>query len=702
MIFEAWDPADPVGTKLGDLTEAFDKEIMVEDNGVGYGKFSIRQDSAEAAYCGDGTHIRVRYETGGPYLDFSFFLEDGQDTIVSTDEEGGEVWQRGGRGSLAYPEPRAVVYPTETIAGPAVVDAEGKWLYTDVPYGAILNDVIAQAKARVPDPLHDMTDGIGAVNDGNGVPWVAFDGEFEIPAGMNIFSAIQSLQSQGLVVRMEDPLTIRAYGSYGTDRSATIHFQKGVNIRESGERQIVARPIRSRVLVQGADGAYQEVTDAQTATLEGSGHPVGRREGFTMYRHSSSPAVLTRAGQQFLRGTRAKRSGPTTLGVLSDVWQPWTDYAEGDTVKVTIPGVWSAYSARIAAILVNEDDTGANEVTLHFEQVPYNPFVDMKSSIDEMIHGPGCKPGCGGHGGGTGTEVGAAPLAEDAFGSLSMYGISILDGEFGHASWQPTATGFENTPTVGLGAGIAHEYNESFAVCWPSNNAFRGSGKGYGQVVVDTTGESEPAIPLRVEVALTWDKSDNSLRICQTPEGLTGIGDGAAVLTTPGLFDVRVLPPGALAQNDVFAGASVGTIGGADSGVSTVSIPARYVDYGNAQGFRLLLVPMFEAEWAGWACKGHTGFDRTGIESFIHLSAVATIVSATGAGWVTGGVVGAQDGSNTDFTLHGTAAEVVDVYVNGLQQPPTAWSFDSGTGTLTTEGWAPVESDLIEVEYRIE
>ena len=400
MIFEAWAAEDPLGSKLGDLTHAFEKKVQVVHNGIGSLSFRIRQDSVQAAWCTPGTHIRVRWGPGTPYLPGSVFLEAGQDAIISDDEHGGEVWQRGGRSALAsYIEARAVMYPTNDVATPAVIGSDGKWVYTDISYGAILNDVIAQAKARDPDPLAALTDGISATVDGNGDPWVDFDGDFEIPAGMNIYAVISSLQSQGLIVVLDETLTIRGYGTYGDDLTASIVFEKGVNIRESGERQVYAKPTKSRVLVQRADGTYQEVTDALTATYETAGHPIGRREGFTMYRHSSSPAVITRAGQQFLRKTRSQREGPTTIGVLSNQWVPFEDYKPGDKVAVTIPGVWDGYGATIAAITINEDDAGANEVTLDFEQVPFDAFTDMQASVNDMIHGPGCKPGCGHDGG---------------------------------------------------------------------------------------------------------------------------------------------------------------------------------------------------------------------------------------------------------------------------------------------------------------
>lgn len=709
MIFEAWDGGDPFGTKLGDLTDARKKEIYVEYNGAGSGKFEINRHSAQLAWCAQGTFIRVRRVPAGPY-EWAFWIEEGEDVTVSKEGEGGEVYTRGGRGPEAYLE-RALVYPTETLAGDPSPDADGDWHFIDIAYGAILNRMIADAKARTPDPLEFLTDTISATLDSAGAAWPAFDGEITLGAGMTMLAVVKALRDQGLIVRVTPGLQLEAYNALGENLTATVRFEKGKNIRESAGKQIHASPIKSRVLVQGGDAQFVEVTDGQTATLEASGHPVGRREGFTIYGRSASPAVLTRAGETFLRKQRLQHDGPATISVAMDepgvpagfAFLPFDDYNAGDSVTVDIPGEWDDRASQIVTITVTDSEQGAGDdaVTLGFDEIPYDPMDEMRAVVEEA-HGPGCKPGCG-HAGGAGDGAGAgdAAIIETLLPDVDMYGMSLLDGEFGFASWQGTATGFESTPTVGLGAGIAREYNESFAVCWPSNNAHRGSGIGVGQLVVDLVGQTAPAVPLAVRMLLSWDLSDNSLRVCQTPEGLTGIGDGAAVLTTPGLFEVRVLPPGvAMAQADVYAGAAVGLFGGSNSGSVEILVPARYAEFGDALGFRLVIFPLWEAEWAGWSCKA--GFDRTGIESFIHLSATAEILEADGAGWVTAGAYGVQDGSNTDFTLAGTVAEVEDVFVNGILQPETTWDFDSGAQLLSMVGWAPIEPDLLEVKYRIE
>lgn len=95
---------DPDDVFLGDLTEAFDIQIRVELNGTGSGRFSINRHSTEAtaALLKPGNYVRVTI----PQIDsdpiFGFFLEQGDFKLVSSDEEGGETINFGGRGGLAY------------------------------------------------------------------------------------------------------------------------------------------------------------------------------------------------------------------------------------------------------------------------------------------------------------------------------------------------------------------------------------------------------------------------------------------------------------------------------------------------------------------------------------------------------------------------------------------------------------------------
>lgn len=683
MWFEAWSAADPLGTKLGDLTEAFDKEIQVVHNGEGYLKFKIRQDSSQSGWCTPGTHIRVRWAADDdPYLDFSAFLEEGQDAIISTDEEGGEVYHRGGRGSIVYPESRAVMYPTETIAGPAVVDAEGTWVYTDIPYGAILNDVISQAKARSPDPLADLTDGISGTVDGNGDPWPAFDGEFEVGAGMGVYAVEKALQSQGLIIRMQNPLTIKAYATYGQDLSGTIHFQKGVNIRESAERQIVARPIRSRVLVQGSDGAFLEVTDGQTATLEGVGHPVGRREGYTMYRHSSSAAVLTRAGQQFLRKSRVMRNGPTTIGVLWDEFVPWVDYEEGDTVAVTIPGVWSGYDAQIEAITVNEDDAGDNLVSLSFEQIPYDPASEMQAAINEMIHGPGCKPGCGHGGDGGGEEeadatVGACSLST----SEQLYATAVVNGQYGPWGVNPEPQ-----------AGARHPTQISDA-CGPGNDTFVGEEYYHAGIRYDKDGSCGDAVYGLFEYEWQVD---------------TGIGEpdnhpvnGPFAVIAYG-YEPAGAPPDleeCLAggvQIGVFEGSqNAGTGGGAESGSEQFKVPIALLKIGTGSVV-FVIKPLYRISQGGDCDEGRVtpngGYHKA--QSASNL----TVYQITSAGWITAPLVEEQDGIVQTFALPNGYSEVSDVWLNGVNIPDSDYDASDGT-SITFIGWAPAPTDLVEVRW---
>lgn len=98
---------NPPGTSisfLATLTDAEDKSIRPVRNQSGSGQFSINRYSANAtaAIIAPGNLVKVRYpEIGADHI-FSWFMEKGDFTLVSSNEQGGEVIRIGGRGALSY------------------------------------------------------------------------------------------------------------------------------------------------------------------------------------------------------------------------------------------------------------------------------------------------------------------------------------------------------------------------------------------------------------------------------------------------------------------------------------------------------------------------------------------------------------------------------------------------------------------------
>lgn len=697
MIFEAWSLSDPLGTKLGDLTEAFDKEIQVDLNGVGSGKFKIRQDSAQSAWVVPDTFIRVRMHPGDPRV-FGFFIESGSDAIISRDEEGGEVWERGGRGAEVYLR-RAVMYPTEDIGGPAVI-TEGHWTYTDVAYGAILNNVIANAKARSPDPLPDLTDSISATDDSASVPWPAFDGEMEIPVGMDLFDVVQSLRSQGLYVRVSANLVTSAYVDYTEDLTASVFFEKGVNIRESGNRQVNARANKSRVIVQGSDGEYDEITDASTATVEAGS--IGRREGFTQYRYSSSVAVKTRAGQQFLKKSRSQRTGPTTLGVMTDQeeidpsmrFEPFVDYREGSIVDVHIPGIWSHYAATIHAITVNEDPTGENLVTLSFEDVPFDPFNDMSAKVDEL-HGPGCKPGCGHAGDGGGGGTGLAPMipASISVAGPNGDGTGTVDG-VDLATWD-TGNGSIYHSDAQPKMGVRHEHAVSSA-CGPGDDG--------------NWGERRMVAGHKYHIG--GGGGHTGVQFLEMSYGAShGVG-WPNLHPQIGPYHVSYfIYPGTTTNDDAPGdswkrGIPIGSIPNLGPSTNSVQVSGTFEAYVNLgipcdDSWNVIFMIVPDAGWhvGGFSCdvsETLAGFCESPSSGGPNNLSDGEIPD--GPGMFNGPIAaGAADGVNTIFDVPFGYDYVTEVTLNGIEVMPEQWIATDGS-TIETVGWAPLETDQVFVK----
>lgn len=101
-IVDVYDPDD---VHLATLTGAFDVKFRPALDDVGSGEFKINRHDPDATsdIIKPENYVRITV----PQVDatrpmFGFFLEAGDFTLVSTDEEGGEVLQFSGRGGLAY------------------------------------------------------------------------------------------------------------------------------------------------------------------------------------------------------------------------------------------------------------------------------------------------------------------------------------------------------------------------------------------------------------------------------------------------------------------------------------------------------------------------------------------------------------------------------------------------------------------------
>lgn len=105
----AWDvyrivpPGDDIEF-LATLDDITNKSIRPVKNAPGSAQFTINKNSphATAAILAPGNLVKVRYPAIHSDYIFAFFLDQGDFTLVSPDEEGGEEFTFGGKGALDY------------------------------------------------------------------------------------------------------------------------------------------------------------------------------------------------------------------------------------------------------------------------------------------------------------------------------------------------------------------------------------------------------------------------------------------------------------------------------------------------------------------------------------------------------------------------------------------------------------------------
>src|SRR5437899_303086 len=102
-----WDvyPAtDPDGPRIAQITHASKRTIRVELNGAGKGMFTINRHAPEATAINfaKGNLVKTAFAELAPDYIFSFFIEDGDFDLLSSDEDGGEDLSFSGRGGLSY------------------------------------------------------------------------------------------------------------------------------------------------------------------------------------------------------------------------------------------------------------------------------------------------------------------------------------------------------------------------------------------------------------------------------------------------------------------------------------------------------------------------------------------------------------------------------------------------------------------------
>lgn len=364
LVFVAYPHDDPAGTPLGVLTEATDKSVTVEEDGVGAGSCSINRHSEQAAWVSPGSYVRVyRDSMSGPLL-AGWWVEEVTDTVLSPHEEGGEVRQASGRGPIACLE-EAIVWHRALRSGSGRVEARrGRWRWTGgIQVAHPILRLLREARARHTLGFVDWD--FGRDRDSAGARWPDETEvrTFVVTIGVTLLEAVTVGRAAELDITMGPDFTLHAWPEAGTDLSGSVAFTAGVDIRDTVELPRAGRRARSVALVGGErkSGAERYVA-VRNATIEAN---LGRRkEGFKDYSKTATTKTLRRVGRRALKRWRRRRDGTMTLPVLDTPGQvALLDYGVSDTVTVTIPGVVDA-GRRIISITLTETAAGEYDPVL--------------------------------------------------------------------------------------------------------------------------------------------------------------------------------------------------------------------------------------------------------------------------------------------------------------------------------------------------
>lgn len=401
MYFDVWAFDDPLGGAIGELTAAHDKQTRDVEDEPGAGSFRINRNHEEFEdLCATDNIVRVRLEAGGPFTYddegyiFAWIIEEGSDTIVSTDEEGGEYVDLHGRSAEVLLE-RAIVdfeahYVDDIVNHPYDRTAlrDGHWHFSeDIPNafsnagspGAVLRILLRNAGAMVPEPIPEVSHDFSVNVDSNGDAWDDADGQFDFAVGTNLLTVLARLVDGGIHYRFGADLTLQAWDDpQGTDVTGSVTIEKGVNIREAGQRAIHASDAKSRVLVRGTTKGgtlkYRWVEDAGIETS------IGVRQGYLDYPHSPTNTRLDKAGGVYLTERNTWHDGPPTVGIVDTAGATaYVDFVKGDTIDLDLPGIDDG-DVRVHAVILMDNEAGNVDPVLEFVGPTWNGEPEPSSS----------------------------------------------------------------------------------------------------------------------------------------------------------------------------------------------------------------------------------------------------------------------------------------------------------------------------------
>ena len=370
LIARAYAHDDPAGTTVGTLTDLEDLKVTVEMDGTGGGELTINGNSSQKNWTQPGNYIAIWRDTvsGDPIA--GFWVEDSSDTLVSTGEEGGETWQRSGSGPILCLD-EVLVWNRRNVGGNIARwrPRRGRVIFrrsTPFALAYVLIRMVREAKARGGIPFVGMDFTTGLDSDGNAWPSDTKVKRFSVPIGITLTELVTMLRGKGLRIEMDAKFKIHAWpDDRENDLSGSIAFEVGTDIRDEVVRDGRAKRKKSHALVGGerkrGGERYAKVSNSTYRAALGR-----RKEGFIDTGRVAYPASLKRSGRRALRKWAKLKDGPASVAVIDTTGQvAMVDYVPGDTVGLTVPGVYSG-GQKVHAITLAMVSNGEYDPVIEF------------------------------------------------------------------------------------------------------------------------------------------------------------------------------------------------------------------------------------------------------------------------------------------------------------------------------------------------
>lgn len=352
-------PVDGGATAVGTITDAelehFAMRKVLSTKGIHNAEVIVNRHDAAADLLVQGRWMTIDIpvlKDDGPIL--AVRLGPRFETVVSEDEEAGEVVQIGGLGVLSQLKRARLLeefYAPGQIARGSSPSLPGEWSWREgagIAYGGIMVRGIEEGQEQPGAPLEHITITFDREDNSAGIAWPHITDEFRQAIGTDVGTLHDRLAEGGrLFLREHADLSIDGFSAFGQDDfgvdRTTASFATGkvlftvapdvvsnllTGLEEEGEEEAY-----THVIVEGANGVY--VTRTSPSYSSGPG-----KWGFVSYNDSDDQQLLEDVGDEFLaRSADQTQARELEIAPGDDedngLYLPVKHFNEGDLVSLS-------------------------------------------------------------------------------------------------------------------------------------------------------------------------------------------------------------------------------------------------------------------------------------------------------------------------------------------------------------------------------